>query len=344
MRMPGLMSGRINSMNRQVTSSFVPDASRSQPRPAPCEADIRAQLHCILASRDFSAPDRLRRFLSYVIEETLAGRADRIKAYSIAVEVFGRDANIDILNDPVVRIEAGRLRRALERYYFLEGKTDRVLIEIPKGSYVPSFAWRLGDQLLAQPLSLTEPQPLSQPRPDFFGWLRRPWLIGSVTALAFGTVVTVMVMGDSSRPAASSTSTPGLSLLVKPFVNLSPTPDAGVFAAGLSEEMLSQLATFQGLTIVRSEASDDLAQRSSAARRQLGARHILEGMIRAADNKLRITSRLVDGETAAIRWSAVYEADLHSGNIIDLESGVAQKIAAAVAQAIRIPRAASKVR
>lgn len=331
-------------MNRQATSSCVPDASRSQPRPAPCEADIRAQLHCILASHDFNAPDRVRRFLSNVIEQTLAGGASRIKAYTVAIEVFGRDTNIDILNDPVVRIEAGRLRRALERYYFLEGKTDRVLIEIPKGSYVPCFAWRLDDQLLAKPVSSPEPQPIPKPRPGYFDWLRHPWLVGSVTALAVGTFVTVMLVADQSRPAASSTSSVVPSLLVKPFTNLSQSPEAGVFAAGLSEEMLSQLATFRELTVVRSEALDDLAQRSSTAWRQHRTAHIVEGMIRAADRKLRITSRLVDGATGAILWSAVYEADLHSGNLIDLQSGVAQMIATAVAPAVSLPPAASRVR
>ena len=72
--------------------------------------------------------------------ETLSGRADRIKAYSIAVEVFGRGASFDPQSDPVVRIEAGRVRRALERYYLTAGSSDPIAITIPKGSYVPVFS------------------------------------------------------------------------------------------------------------------------------------------------------------------------------------------------------------
>ncbi|MGO4815780.1 hypothetical protein AB4156_40460, partial [Cupriavidus sp. 2MCAB6] len=215
--------------------------------------------------------------------------------------------------------------------------TDPVLIEIPKGSYVPSFSWRLDDQTLAQPLSAPTPQPRAQTRASFFDWLRRPWLVGSATALVFGTLLAFIGMIDQSRPAASSTSPLGPSLLVKAFTNLSPTAEAGAFATGLSEEVLSQLATFRELTVVRSEASNALASRRSVARRHFDARHILEGMIRAGEGKLRITSRLVDRDTSAIIWSAIYEADLRSGNLIDLESGVAQKIAVAVAQAIRAP-------
>jgi adenylate cyclase len=99
-------------------------------------------LERVVASPDFAASDRARRFLRYVVEETLAGRAERIKAFSVAVEVFGRDESFDPQNDPVVRIEAGRLRRAMEHYYLLSGRNDPVVIEVPKGGYVPVFLTR----------------------------------------------------------------------------------------------------------------------------------------------------------------------------------------------------------
>jgi hypothetical protein len=104
--------------------------------------DIRSQLERILASNDFKVPGRNRKFLSYVVEETLAGRADRIKAYSIAIEAFGRDASFDPQSDPVVRIEAGHVRRALERYYLTGGQLDPLLISIPIGGYIPTFTKR----------------------------------------------------------------------------------------------------------------------------------------------------------------------------------------------------------
>ncbi|TJV15109.1 MAG: hypothetical protein E5Y16_33245, partial [Mesorhizobium sp.] len=104
--------------------------------------DCRAQLARILNSADFDATGRERRFLSHVVEETLAGRGDRIKAYSIAVEVFGRDMSFDPQTDPIVRIEAGHLRRGLERYYLTAGQDDPILITIAKGGYVPTFSVR----------------------------------------------------------------------------------------------------------------------------------------------------------------------------------------------------------
>ncbi len=100
---------------------------------------IRAALERVLSSTDFDASERNRRFLRHVVEENLAGRADRIKAYSIATTVFGRDDDFDPQIDSIVRIEAGRLRRSLERYYLTSGRSDPVRIDIPKGSYIPAF-------------------------------------------------------------------------------------------------------------------------------------------------------------------------------------------------------------
>lgn len=113
-----------------------PEATRSHGHPG--EA-VRAELARILASRAFDASPRNRQFLTYVVEETLSGRGDRIKAYAIATAVFGRQADFDPQLDSIVRIEAGRLRRALERYYLMAGGDAQVRITIPRGSYIPHF-------------------------------------------------------------------------------------------------------------------------------------------------------------------------------------------------------------
>ena len=108
--------------------------------PETCSADdARAALRHVLQSLQFEASERNRRFLEYVVEETLAGRAERIKAYSIATVVFGRDANFDPQLDPVVRMEARRLRRSLERFYLTEGRNSPIRLAMPKGGYVPEF-------------------------------------------------------------------------------------------------------------------------------------------------------------------------------------------------------------
>ena len=106
---------------------------------SPGPAAVRAELQRMTSSDDFKATTRNRRFLEFVVEETLAGRQDLIKAYTIATCVFGRGADFDPQVDSIVRIEAGRLRRALEHYYLTAGRADPLVISIPKGSYVPEF-------------------------------------------------------------------------------------------------------------------------------------------------------------------------------------------------------------
>lgn len=116
----------------------------------PSSAEIRAELRRVMDSVEFDASERNRRFLAYVVEEALAGRSERIKAYSIATIVFGRNASFDPQLDPVVRMEARRLRRSLERFYLTDGKKSAVRITLPKGAYVPEF-----EDALAQNCSLS---------------------------------------------------------------------------------------------------------------------------------------------------------------------------------------------
>jgi len=101
---------------------------------------IRNQLERILGSAEFKASDKQRKFLSFVVGETLADRSSQLKGYTIAVSVYGRPEGFDPQVDPIVRVEAGRLRRALDHYYLTAGKNDPVRIKIPKGRYVPAFS------------------------------------------------------------------------------------------------------------------------------------------------------------------------------------------------------------
>lgn len=102
--------------------------------------EILEQLERILGHRDFEATQRMRDFLRFVVEETLSGRRGGLKGKAIAREVFGRGRDFDPAHDPVVRVQAGRLRRALERYFLLAGSRDPLRIDIPKGGYAPRFS------------------------------------------------------------------------------------------------------------------------------------------------------------------------------------------------------------
>ena len=107
--------------------------------------DIRLALHKVLSSSEFSSVFQLRSFLNYVVSKAIADRPDEVKGYTIAVEALGRDVSFNPVTDPIVRVEAARLRRRLAKYYSGSGKSDPIVIEIPKGSYVPVFTLREND-------------------------------------------------------------------------------------------------------------------------------------------------------------------------------------------------------
>ncbi|MEA2078604.1 MAG: hypothetical protein U9P00_01870, partial [Pseudomonadota bacterium] len=105
-------------LNSQITDS------KENARPehtSPQEYDVRTALAQILESAEFSRSKRVAAFLRFVVEEKLAGRGDRLKAFSIAREVYGRDETFDPRTDTIVRVDAGRLRKRLASYYETSG-------------------------------------------------------------------------------------------------------------------------------------------------------------------------------------------------------------------------------
>ncbi len=123
--------------------------------------DVRGQLQRILASSPFLNARRASQFLRFVVEGTLAGE-DGFKEYLIGIEVFQRPQNYDPKDDPVVRIEAGRLRKKLAEFYAGPGVNDPILIELPKGGYVPVFRERPAGVELENVEVKTSPEPRAQ--------------------------------------------------------------------------------------------------------------------------------------------------------------------------------------
>jgi len=104
---------------------------------------VRGQLDRILASTTFKQVDRLKRFLSFIVLESISGRSNELKEYVIGVHVFGKEPSFDPRTDPIVRVQARRLRAKLVRYYQEDGRGDEVIIDLPKGGYAPVFKPRV---------------------------------------------------------------------------------------------------------------------------------------------------------------------------------------------------------
>jgi adenylate cyclase len=125
------------------------------------EANIHAQLQKIFLCPVFGVSEILRRFLSYIIDETLGGRSNTIKEYTIAINVLNKPISFKPQQDAIVRIHAGRLRRALNHYYKEPGIADEIEISVPKGSYIPVFANKFLKISNPEP----EPKPVQQEMP-----------------------------------------------------------------------------------------------------------------------------------------------------------------------------------
>jgi TolB-like protein len=312
-----------------MPTSVSPPAERAE-RPCPTQEEVRAQLERILSSREFPRGGRGAAFLKYVTEEALAGRAHRLKAYSVAIEVFNRSAGFS-QDDPVVRIEAGRLRRVIERYYLIAGQNDPIRIDIPKGGYVPTFTWNY---------ALTE-ETDDEPNDDViashaFGWQRLGWptlaMFVAFLCVGLGYYAGVLTGPSTGRSAGQIPHEP--TLVIAPFAALGDGPQAARYAAGLTEELLTALPRFKEITVFGRETSKALPPgvAASQVRDGLGAHYLLAGGVRVAGGKVRVTVRLVDTSNGSILWSQNYDETLDTHETFAIQSNVASMVATAIAQ------------
>ena len=310
---------------------------RSSPAP-PDAAAVRDQLERVLASTDFAASERSRGFLRYVVEETLAGRADRIKAYSVATEVFGRDEGFDGQNDPVVRIEAGRLRRALERYYLLSGRDDPVVIDIPKGGYVPAFKFKPLEAGTAEPppiaanlgpataVELEAPAPPPK-RGQFFFAAAVPVLLAVGGAAWYAAGIPPFGAADASVPA-------GPRIMVLPFSDLGEGTVSELYSAGLTDEIVSTLGSFKEISVFGLQTSRLVGPDPDIAElhQDLGVDYVLEGSVRSGTGQIRVSARLLDSTNGTVLWSRSYEHPLTAEDLFAIQVKTAGEVAAAIAQ------------
>lgn len=286
---------------------------------------VRKQVERILKSADFAATGRLRNFLTFVVEETLAGRGNRLKAYAIAREVFGRGDNFDTMNDPVVRIEAGRLRRALERYYLLSGREDPIRIDIPKGTYIPTLQWT-GREAPVEVHADPEGTPI--PLTQAFWARRRRFGLFAVALSAVLLLILAVFVSRSGLP--KKLLNPEITIEVLPFANLSGPPGV-LYASGISDELLTQLARFRDLKVVGGLPNAP-SQGANATDLFSGPRYLLAGGVRVANDQLRVSARLIDRQSWRIVWSQIYDRTLKGAGSFEIEADIAAKVAAAVAQ------------
>jgi adenylate cyclase len=253
--------------------------------------EIRAQLDRILASPEFHATDTMRDFLRYVVEEKLAGRSHRLKGYTIAVNVFGRSEDFDATNDPIVRIQAGRLRRALERYYLVGGVSDPILIDIPKGRYIPRFTVHSAPENAGR-------EPLDRPTHPTAEPARGP----SLAVLPFENLT-----DDPEQLALTTGLTEELITELTRFQDISVIPcQPARRPAGLPSE-------------------------PAELGRGVGARFILQGSVRRDTEAIKVAAHLTDTTDRRRVWADSHTLPLEAGHLIATQEDIAQRVVTAIA-------------
>jgi PAS domain S-box-containing protein len=141
---------RVTRRARVGKRAFA-SVAQNEARNYPSGTEIRAALERMVASESFRTCPQLAAFLRFVLEATLRGESAHLKGYTIAVEALGRGGDFDPQQDPIVRVEAGRLRRVIQHYYAGPGAKDLLVSEIPCGCYIPTFRYRRAEQALPIP-------------------------------------------------------------------------------------------------------------------------------------------------------------------------------------------------
>ena len=262
----------------------------------PSPEAIRLQLQAILASRPFATATRARRFLTHIVEQTLAGQTDGIKELVLGIEVFDRHADFDPKVDPIVRVEAGRLRKRLEEYYADEGSAADVLMEVAPGSYIPQFQFRNQSPAFEIPVATAVP--------------RRKLPVARYAAAFAALLLTAGAAwwGIGRWRTPSQLAAPSIAVL--PFLDLSPDAANQYFADGLAEELTDALCNAGGLRVA-SRTSAFFFKGKQADVHEIGAKlhvnFVVEGSVRKQGDQLKVTAQLIRIEDGYHVWSGSFE-------------------------------------
>ncbi len=293
-------------------ASVSPSAQTFPRGPGEVSPDaVRRELEKLLASPMLVNSVQLCRFLRYVVEKSLAGEIGAIKENLLGAEVFDRGVRFDPRTDPVVRVEARRLRSKLEEYYASLGAADEVVIRIPKGSYVPVF-----DRVDTVPAPVEAVQPVVDPSP------RRRWAIPVAILGAVAIAVALFWIRGTWLSGPSS-------LAVLPFANVGSGAETEYFADGLTDELTDILSRTEGLRVVARSSAFQYKGKGGDARdigKQLKADVLLEGSVRKEGRRLRISAQLVDVHSGYQIWS--HTADSEWTEVFAMQQEIAGSIAA----------------
>jgi TolB-like protein len=287
------------------------------------KSEVRAQLQRLLDSSDFTATPQRREFLSYIVEEFLAGRAGKIKGVSIAMSVFGRDETFDQQVDPIVRLEARRLRQDIDGYYAGAGREDPIRLSIPKGGYAPRFE----TQALSSetPLTSADPHPAPEGSPPRF-----PRIGLFVASAAFCCTLVwggLSVWGAKTTPTSIQALPHGPVIAVLPFSTLGEKPE--YLADGITHQLINEFVRFRDIWVLPLGSVQRSFQGETdpqTLRRNFNADFALEGSVMDTGDTLKLSARLIDLQSQRYAWVQNYTVGNAPSEIYELQDQVIRDV------------------
>jgi serine/threonine-protein kinase len=280
---------------------------------------VRDQVQRILRSEQFGNAPGLEKALSYVVEQSLAGRGGELKEAILALEVFHRGAEFDPRTDSSVRTQIGRLRSRLSSYYDGPGRADPIVIEIPKGTYAPVISARGQDE----PAAVKPAMPRKR---------ASPWLWMAAAAVAIGAAAWLGSAMWKSEPVSA--------LAVLPFLDLTAEHNYQFFCEGMAEEIIDALVQNDRLRVIARTSSFQYKGQDRDVRRigrELNVDAVMEGSVRKDGNHLRITVQLNRARDGSHLWSQ--SMDLPAEDLLaiqkEISASVAMRFTAHNTQAVR---------
>jgi TolB-like protein/Tfp pilus assembly protein PilF len=273
---------------------------------------IRAELESILSSKTFRVATGQKDLLRFVVDETLANRADLLKEYWIGVKVFRRGESFDPRMSSIVRLEARKLRASLAKYFETEGAKDHVCVEIPKGGYAPVFSL-LGKSSTLRTSTRTV---LARPLPA------NPSLAGARLERR--------VTGETAREVTT------VSIAVLPFLDRNADQEVRFFADGLTDELTVALGRIPHLQLVAQSSAGCFRGESIDVRevgRLLKVQVVVEGSVRRYGHKFRISVQANETKSGYVLWANCYDRQATARNVLHVQ----QKVSAAFTKGL-LPR------
>ncbi len=304
--------------------------------------EISDALARITSSVEFEKAYRLRQLLEHLVNKQLAGEEGDLKGYNIGLDVFEKGKRFDPDTDTIVRVQMVRLRRMLEHYYLTHGKEEQIIIEIPKGRYVP--AYRPGKSLDNEQHALRVADAAS------LLWRRvKDWITSKPYQFvaALGAIVLFSWLSSSLLPTIEEPSQKtvmkrenyriprGPSIAVLPFSNGTRDKEYDLLIRGLPAHIIQSLTRFRELFVYAPDTTlgrrNEVEERLRTARK-LGATYALLGGFAVVEKNLTVSAFLMKTDTGQVVWSKHFERQLSGDNLHAIQTNIAASTAGQLGQ------------